>query len=61
MTEIENELNLSLGDIIKVKSPYNDLNNKIFYIEYIDSKKKGSIILLYRAPITKDVVDITST
>lgn len=39
MTEIENELNLSLGDIIKVKSPYNDLNNKIFYIEYIDSKK----------------------
>ena len=36
----ENILNLSLGDIIKFIAPNNDeLNDKIFYISYIDNNK----------------------
>ena len=51
--ERENDINyLSLGDIIRVVSPNNDINNKIFYIEYLDE----SIIIIVNENIVKELI-----
>ena len=40
MDKSKNNINLQLGDIIKIVSPYNDIyNNNIYYIKYIDYEK----------------------
>ena len=40
MDKSKNNINLQLGDIIKIISPYNDrYHNNIYYIKYIDFEK----------------------
>ena len=40
----EEQVSLQLGDIIEIEAPTDDrLDNKTFYIEYIDSKEIGII------------------
>lgn len=40
MDKSKNNINLQLGDIIKIVSPYNDIyHNNIYYIKYIDFEK----------------------